>query len=57
MRTIMQPKIANAIANIPDDEGIGRSGAVAATATAFHADAEGAENMQVPAKSASRTQG
>jgi hypothetical protein len=57
MRTIMQPKIANAIANIPDDEGIGSSGAVAATATAFHADAEGAENMQVPAKSASRTQG
>jgi hypothetical protein len=38
------PTMANTMENIPDDLGTGNVGSVAATATAFHAETEGAAN-------------
>lgn len=47
MRTMTLPKIANKIAKFLLDTGTGRMGSTTATATARHADADGAVNGQV----------
>lgn len=56
MKIMAAPKMPNTIAKIPELVGTGNVGSVIATATAFHAATDGAENWHVNA-SALRMQG